>query len=160
MLREFSRIRAKDARIIAAEYNKRCASATVIASRFWRVILAKNAAKEERKIQLNTRLSYVYGYAIGRGYSTDEDLVEQDLALLGLTRYEATLKSIDKALKKISLKYHPDKVPADRKDEATAMMARINAMKPRLRESYRTDPLFPWALQFVRDHRHLYSSEI
>jgi hypothetical protein len=54
-------------------------------------------------------------------------------AVLGLTR-DCTLDQARIAFRKLALKFHPDKVPADQKETATAKMALLNAAMEKVNE--------------------------
>jgi hypothetical protein len=69
--------------------------------------------------------------------------------LLGLEDWNAGTEQIKLAYKKAAMKFHPDRVPAGQRQEATVQMQRVNAAKEvlldtRRRRAYNRSGKLPW----------------
>jgi hypothetical protein len=69
--------------------------------------------------------------------------------LLELQDWNAGAEQIQVAYRRAAMKYHPDRVPADRRHEATVQMQRVNAAKEvlldaRRRRAYNRSGKLPW----------------
>jgi curved DNA-binding protein CbpA len=69
--------------------------------------------------------------------------------LLELHDWNAGTEQIQAAYRKAAMKYHPDRVDADRRQEANAQMQRVNAAKEvlldaRRRRAYNRSGKLPW----------------
>jgi curved DNA-binding protein CbpA len=69
--------------------------------------------------------------------------------LLELQDWNAGTEQIQAAYRRAAMKYHPDRVDADRRQEANAQMQRVNAAKEvlldaRRRRAYNRSGKLPW----------------